>query len=136
MSFNGEWKAKKSWCMLLLVVHSTSASTVLTPFGERPAECVREVPHGSVVSETITGKLRVAHAELGEMLYDVPRHCRDVPPQRVVPTTNAGWGKQCDLDPTNPECACNEPPCTCNTLPCNSWIDNAGLWTHPQAAMF
>lgn len=109
------------------------ASTVPTPFGWRPEECVREVPHGSVVSEE-NGKLKVVHPSLGEALYDVPNHCREMqPPQRTVPRTNGSWGQQCDLNPSHPECACDNPPCTCQSLPCNSWIDNAGLWSHPQS---
>ena len=99
---------------------------------ERPAECVREVPHGSVVSEMPNGLLKVAHETLGDALYDVPSHCREMkePARRM---TSSSWGKHCDLDPTHPDCACDDPPCTCDTLPCNSWIDNAGLWTHPQS---
>jgi len=125
--------AMRCLALLLLALASASASTVLTPFGRRPEECVREVPHGSVVSEE-NGQLKVAHPSFGEVLHDVPSHCREMQPEQRVPrTTDAGWGHQCDSNSSLPECACNNPPCTCNSLPCNSWMDNAGLWTHPQS---
>lgn len=107
---------------------------VPTPFGLRPEECVREVPHGSVVTEE-NGKLKVKHPVLGETLHDVPAVCHEEqyqPPKRAAARSELKWGEKCDLNPSMAECACNSAPCTCQSLPCNSWIDNAGLWTHPQ----
>jgi len=114
--------------------HQALSKLVSTPFGKRHEDCVLEVPEGSVTSEE-NGRLKVSHPLLGETWHEVPAICHDEqyqPAKRAAPRTPA-WGAKCDLDDTPKECQCDSPPCTCSALPCNSWIDNAGFWTHPQA---
>lgn len=92
-----------------------------------------EVPNGALVTEE-NGFLKVTSNELGETLHKVAPVCQEEryqPVQRAAPRVPT-WGEKCDLNSTAQACRCNSAPCTCNSLPCNSWMDNAGFWTHPQ----
>jgi hypothetical protein len=50
---------------------------VVTPFGYRPASCVLEVEHGSIVTPVPNkaNLLKVSHPTKGEYLHEVPAHC-------------------------------------------------------------
>lgn len=124
--------ASAATTLLLLLAGGAAGGLVPTPFGHRPAECVVEVPDGSHVEEH-EGRLRVSHPVLGERLYEVPASCHEERHQPRRRVRAPAWGQRCDLNPAGKNCSCDAPPCTCAALPCNSWIDNAGLWTHPQA---
>lgn len=95
-----------------------------------------EVPNGALVTEE-NGFLKIVSSEsgVGETWHNVPAVCQE---EEYRPVSRAAvrvpaWGQKCDLNSTADECRCDSPPCTCNTLPCNSWMDNAGFWTHPQS---
>jgi len=53
--------------LFLALVAITSASMVLTPFGYRPANCVRQVPSGTYLKETATGV--EAHLDNGTVQF-------------------------------------------------------------------
>lgn len=106
--------------ILLLLSVDEGVIALRTPFGERPAECVLEVPHGSRVEQhpDRSAALLITTPEGNQYRHETPSTCwKEMSPSSL---SAASHGGACP-DPT-----CNDVPCTCNDLPCNNWIDNAG----------
>jgi len=84
---------------------------VRTPFGERPAECVLEVPHGSRVEEHPDGTaaLLITTTDGAQYRHATPLTCLKEKASKPMTSSIS-------------DC----PDRTCNSLPCNDWIDNAG----------
>jgi len=103
-----------------------SLTIVPTPFGQRPAECILEVPSGALVEEDkFSTDVIISHPTLGtwrhtpDPICSHPAHAPK-PSRSVVKRSNSN-------DPNN----CEQMPCTCDSLPCNNWIDNAGYMLDP-----
>lgn len=111
-------------CLVLLSLGELcSCARVQTPFGMRNAECVVEVPSGTIVEEG-DGGLHLTHTALGTWFHKTPSTCMSEQSGGNQPERSSG-GNQ----------SCNSPPCTCDSLPCNNWIDNAGFML-PEGSAF
>ena len=111
---------KNVFCLVLVTLVLTvicDVDIVRTPFGDKPVECVLEVPHGARVEDHPDGTAAVLVTLLdgSSFRHESPPICK------MHAVAEAGMDGA-----TTSDMSCNEPPCTCTSLPCNNWIDNAG----------
>ena len=125
---------------LLGAACASSVATKPTPFGERPVQCVLEVPSGAHVSadpDPLSRDVHISHPTLGawkhtvDPLCSAPEHA-PAPSRRTLPPPSAAAAAAAQRPRANSDC--NDMPCTCATLPCNNWIDNAGYMLDPPDA--
>eukprot|EP00040_Diaphanoeca_grandis_P024935 m.137767 g.137767 ORF g.137767 m.137767 type:complete len:295 (+) comp29945_c0_seq1:111-995(+) len=112
-------------CYAVIVVAAQAVTIVPTPFGQRPAACVLEVPSGSHVQEDLmSNDVIISHPTLGTWRHTADPMCSEAvhapKPSRHSSTPTVTQNNNC-----------SEPPCTCDALPCNNWIDNAGWMMDP-----
>jgi len=105
--------------VLLAIIAVCHCQTTITPFGERPSQCVVEVPSGSTISETKEGLLQVvfpspdADGETVKLFAPSPECHADAP---YIKEFNM---RREPIDISDPE------------FPINGWLDYGG-WYPPN----